>query len=210
MAQTESFVSTRRAIYPPAVFPSLRKTQPESSIRENPKSDFHGRLSPAEAAAVLVLLTESSALCQAFAESWDTARKIDELLGISGDLWQSDVIEGFSSFGNMLGLAAGVRESEEIIGKIKTIGDKIKKDWWDKFHGAIEQDGKILGRATASAIERTVGEFAERDIPNNPEGARNNEEIRTRIASQKRGAQLARKLYLETFSLTSRQLPTQP
>lgn len=210
IAEIKMLALHSNSLFPPNYFPSVRESRPETSIRITPDSYFFdGKLSQAEAATIIVLLNEASALCQSFAVDWKTSNKLHEALGLKEGDWQSDAIEGFSEFGDMLGWAAGIRERILREGKepqLKTIGDHAIKGWWDKFAEPVRQDGMILGENTAEAIVEAVGEFAERDIPRNPEGAKNQEEIRARIRSKKHGARLAKDLYLETLSFASREL----
>lgn len=198
------------AIYPPTLFPTVRNPYPESTIRLQPDSDFDGQLTLAEAAATVVLLNEVSALAQASGRTYEMSDKLHVVLQLPEDGWQSDTIDGLAEFGDMIGWAARIREriiSGEGMPNGKTIGDMAKKGWWDKFEKPVRQDGLKLGKNTAQAIIKTVGELAERDIPNNPEGAKTPEQKAARIASKKHGAKLAAQLYLESLKMASKILP---
>lgn len=202
-------LSARGDLYPPD-FPTVRYSRPKSSVQLSSSSMLRGKISPAEAAAMKFLQDESSALAQSFARDWETTRKLQEALQLPKKGWQSDTIDGIGEFGTFLGIAAGVREqisSGEGKPKGKTIGDKLKRSWFDKFAEPIQQDQMVLGKNTAKAVQEAISEFTERDIPNVPEGARTEEEIQARIASKKYGAQKAANLYLETLGLASRILP---
>lgn len=199
-------------IYPPTHFPSIRRSEPESAVHIVSVHDSaSGRINPAEAVAIMVLLSEASALTQAFARDWETTEKLSVALTLPEGGWQSDAIEGFADFGNFFRIAARVRDrmlSGEGRPERRTLGEVTARDWWDRFHQAIELDDMVLGINTAEAITKAIGYFAERDIPHNPEGARNNREIWTRIISRKYGVELARKLYLEVLELASHELPS--
>lgn len=198
--------SNGREIYKPD-FASLRKPESAKTLKTEPDSQFDGPLNNEEAVALKILLDESSALFQHYAIDFETSDKIQEILGLPKDGWQSDAMEGIAKFGSYAGIAAGVRDqirrNEPPPKELKTWGDRTKKDWWERFAEPLKKDGLVIGRNTVTAVEGVVAEFAERDIPKVPEGAKTPEEIRARIESQKHGAKLAGKLYLETKELAS-------
>jgi hypothetical protein len=210
IGQVKVLARTSDAIYPPIGFPTWRNRCSESTIRLQPDSDFDGQLTFAEAAATVVLLNEVSALAQASGRTDEMSDKLHAVLQLPENGWQSDTIDGLADFGNMLGWAARIREriiSGEGAPNGKTLGDAAKRSWWNKFEKPVRQDGLKLGENTAQAIIKTIVALAERDIPNNPEGAKTPDQIAARIASKKHGAELAAQLYLESWRLAAKILP---
>ena len=208
--QVKILAKTSDAIYPPTDFPRVTNRFLESTIRLQPDSDFDGQLTFAEAAAVVVLLNEVSALAQASGRNDEMSNKLHIVLQLPENGWQSDTIDGLADFGNMLGWAARIREriiSGEGVPNEKTLGDAAKRFWWDKFEKPVRQDGLKLGKNTVEAIIKTIEGLAKRDIPNDPQGAKTPDKITARIASKKHGAELAAQLYLESWRLASKILP---
>lgn len=200
-------LSSQGYLYPPEPILSLSHPEPESSITLVSQSDLGGRLTPAEAAAMKMLLTESTALAQSYVLSdWETSSKILQVLQLPKNGWQGDAIEALGDFGMRLGMAAGVRD-RVLSGKgrpdTKTHSSFNQRPWWDEFVDPIRLDQLILGRNTADAIVKSVSHMSEKMISNNPEGARTQEEIQARIASRKHGVILASDLYLEALGRAS-------
>ncbi len=210
VAQVRELVARGQEIYPPAAFPTWSEPVPRSILRTSPTSELIGRLAPAEAVGVLTLLNESGALFQAFGQDSSATKLLLQTLGLPSRGWPTDAIEGITQFGEMLGSAAEVRDT--IIRGEKpptgsTNSETAKRRSWDKFHDAIEKDNMILGENTSTVIVQMIDELATDIIPKNPDMARNAEEVKARIESEKRGARLAKDLYLEARQLASHELP---
>lgn len=197
-------------IYPPNEYPTWRSPKEGSTLQTTHDSSFVGRLTQAEAVGVRVLQEESMALLQSFGRSDQLAWKIDEILGTGKKAWQSDAMEGIVSFNHMVGMASGVRE--RLLSGLgppgrKTIGDLARLAWYESFSPGLEADGLKIGGQTAACIVAEIAKHANEEIPHNPEGARNADEIQARIAGRIRGAELAKALYLETIGLASNIFP---
>lgn len=204
--QVRCLTQDQGSIYPPTQFPNPPNRVPESTLRRVPESDLNGYLFPAEAVAVTVLLTECSALAQAWGRSFETSNKLHAVLQLPPEGLDNDAIAGIAEFGDTLAAASAVREwlangDGEPTGT--TINDKFKRGLWRRYSGAIGQDNLGLGSTTSEAIVRTIAEFARRDIPHNPEGARTPEDVGAKIESRIHGARLAQELYLEALALAS-------
>ncbi len=197
-----------RSIYPPKTFPDVRNPIPESSLRTKPSERImEGALSPAEAVAVKVILDESSALAQSLGIGWERSAKLRKVLKLPKEGWGHDTIEAICDFGGYVCIAAGVRELLLADEKFKE-GDIIKKDWHDEFAKPLRKDNLTIGENTSDAIVEYLTSYYEEHIPQNSEGAKNEKEIETRIASRKHGVLLGKKLYLETLKLASNEFST--
>lgn len=189
-------------------FPTYSTPESGTALKTEPRSGFQGLLKKSEAVAEKVLLDETSAFYQNFAKNDQTARKIDEALQLPKGGWQMDATDGITEYGLYVGIAAGVREEmrkgEKPAKGRRSIGDVVKADWRKKFEEPLKADGLNIGRNTSRAIKDSIAELAERDIPNNPEGAKTPEEIQARIQSKKHGAQMAEKLFFEVKDIASK------
>lgn len=159
-----------------------------------------------EAVAVSVLLTECSALAQAWGRDFQTSGKLHEVLQLPREGLGHDAIAGIAEFGDTLAAAAAVREwqsngSGEPTGA--TILDNIKRKLWRRYGDVIRGDDLRLGPTTAETIVQSIAESAREHIPHNPEGARTPEDIAVKIESRIHGARLAEQLYLETLALAT-------
>lgn len=212
VSQVRSLAQGQRRIYPPTQFPIPPDRVPESTLRLTPESDLNGRLLPAEAVAVTVLLTECSALAQAWGRNFKTSATLHGVLQLPPEGLDHDAIAGIAEFGDSLAAVAAVREwTENGEGEPAgtTMMDLVKRKLWRRYRNALGEDKLALGPTTAETIVHAISESARRDIPHNPEGARTPEDIAAKIEkieSRIHGARLAKQLYLEARTLASQVL----
>lgn len=201
------------------IFPSQRTASSGAPIgNEMPHLDS-GRLTPAEAVAVSILLTESSALCQNWTEDDEVGEKYNQVFGFSQDGFPRDAINGFCDFGAMFSTAAKVREwimhtpdadPRDVKGAIDFL------EPWERFKNLIRDDGMRLGNKTADEIKKWMEQRVRFSIfYDNPHGYQYtmftelyNMEYLPRVESAKHGIELARELYSEVLELASKELPT--
>lgn len=210
--EVQRLVQANNDLYPP-YFPGWRNADESESLRISPLSRGEGRLSEVEGVATQVLTMEHAVLNQAIGTSLEITRRIEEVLKMSPQQWQADVVGGIGDFGNSLRSASGVRE--KIINGVtepqgNTIRDGVDKIMWDRFHDAIKADNMSLGAHTAQAIVNNISVDCVDEIKGIPEGATNDAEIQARIDSRIHGAKLAQALYIEALKKAGNRVSSAP
>jgi hypothetical protein len=205
--QVGRLTASGSALYPPVHFSDFDHWQVESSLLTAPNSEFDGRLSPAEGVAFLILLNECGAIAPNLFSNVEKSKMIQKMFGLGRDGWISDALDGFARLGSQLSRAAGIRdrllagEGEPVGGKMREV---VRQNHWRVFAKAIVEDSFILGEKTVEAAVGEAARLAERDIQDNPGGARTPGEIRARINSFRKGAMAGGRLYLEARKLAAR------
>ncbi len=175
-------------IYPPESFPTTRHPETRTSLRRYSDSFAHGRLLPAEAVAILMLLNETAALTAAYKSTTYGYEHISKMLGIRDtDFRLDEVIDGFSRFGSTIVMATGVREDVKNDKRIHIATNWYQAEAQDLeklFEKPLRNDNYLLGPNTAEKVITII-----------------------KKKSQKHGARLAERLYLEVLDRSIRVLP---
>jgi hypothetical protein len=203
-------LSVEGDIYPPS-FATSREPVIEYGLRSQPDSENSGRLTEAEAVAIKALADENSGLSQSLGKGSKTNRKIMEALG-EKNLWIFDVVDGMASFGYRLRGALSVRDKilrGESVSSGSSINNKLEQLNLSLFEKGLRMDGMALRNNTVSAACDVAIGYAKDEITQSPEGARNLDEINSRIHSRTVGINLGSKIFTQVFQLAEqRGLPT--
>lgn len=176
--------------------------------------DSEGVLSPAEAAASVVLQTEAAAVTQAYErDDQETIRRLHQVFENTSGEWLTDAIEGFTCLGGLIAYAA--RGRELILQGRKADDDEYMHSRRLLHDGQIiaeveddlRKDGMVIAAHTIGEIVQRSENSMDKWIRGIHQGPRSEEIFAWRVDNRNRGLRIAANLYLEALDYSSRFVP---